>query len=172
MLLLFLRHGAAESRTFMLGNCLNILNIHFITSPNFPKCKYLCMWTVMYHYRISVGQADIHRVCLKHLTHEAQEHCAVPWASSHSQGAHFPGSPKDTSGFSRMNLPVRLSATSPHARPEAHTVSTLQIPTLCGKAMGRHPAVRLCLPPCHPSSSFIWVSSKWHKRQSRMLPSL
>lgn len=105
MLLLFLRHGAAESRTFMLGNCLNILNIHFITSPNFPKCKYLCMWTVMYHYRISVGQADIHRVCLKHLTHEAQEHCAVPWASSHSQGAHFPGSPKDTSGFSRWISP-------------------------------------------------------------------
>lgn len=84
----------------------------------------------------------------------------------------LPSNPKDTIGFSRMNLPLRLSATSPHARPEAHTVSTLQIPTLYGKAMGRHPAVRLCLPPCHPSSSFIWVSSKWHKRQSRMLPSL
>lgn len=66
MLLLFLRYGAVASRAFVSRNCQNILNICFIRSPNFPKCKHLCLWTVMYHYHISVGQAHIHCICLEH----------------------------------------------------------------------------------------------------------
>lgn len=145
MLLLFLRYGAAESWAFTLGNCQIILNICFITSPNFPKCKCLCMWTAMYHYHISVGQADIHHVCLEHLTHKQRsivpfhKLAAIPkrLASLAAHKAHVALGGKTS---------LRLSATSLHVRTEA------QIPTLwescgqapCGTTLG------LWLSPCHP----------------------
>lgn len=111
----------------------------FHHKPKFSQMQCLCIWAVMYHYHISVGQADIHHVCwstwltrhrsivLFHKPAATPERLAS--LAAHTAHAVLAG-----------KISPRLSATSLHARTEA------QIPTL--KDMDRH-AVRLWLSPCH-----------------------